>query len=185
MDFVFAGILCLPLVTYAFVMRARMSRWRALARELRAEYVEGRWCLGLGQIVGEHFVISLEKIGKGLFTKICMRAASDPGVFHLKREFFREGSDWKFAKVPGTRTERVFAWGVTLPGYVDPSPDERERLERFLPRSLLGIERALDEARIRDVTIRDGVVTTHLSGVVSSPTRLERSLDALRAIASR
>jgi hypothetical protein len=184
MDLFLFGYLCVPFVLYACVMRLRMSRWRALASALGAEYVAGRW-LGLGRIVGEHFEISLEKIGKGLFTKICMRAGSDPGVFHLRREFFGDGSNWSFAKVPGTTKQRAFAWEITLPGYVDPSPEERDRLARFLPKSLSGIDRALEDARIRDVTIASGVVSAHLNGVVSSSTRLERALDALRAIASR
>ena len=116
-----------------------------------------------------------------------LASESAPGTFLLCPRFFEGFPDWEFARVPALRNERVFAWQLTLPGYAQPSAEQRQSLLRWLPRTLdaRSMRSSLEAARIHEIQVVEGRVSTSLRGLVLDGQRLRRTLEALGELVAR
>lgn len=182
---VFAAVLLLPCVAFLALALVRRSRYRALAEELGAEH-EGINPITPGAIVGDGFRIEASRAQKTYRTEIQVRAPHARGLFVLQPGFFRGAPNWSYAKVPGTRTERAFLWELRLPALVQPARDQQEEILACLPRAadLEGLHADLLAANVSEIRFGDGRVSTAFRGIASDSARLQRTLAALRRLAS-
>lgn len=180
--FLFLG---LPFALFALLTVARKNRLRSLAESLGARQMDVG-LFSLGRIIGESFEIAPKKIGKSYSTEVRI-VSKTPGTFFLDPRFFDGFPDWDFAKVPASRTERAFFWHVSLPGYAQPSPEQRQKLLGWLPHPLeaRSLRTNLDEAGIREIHVAEGSVSTSLRGLVLNRGRLHRTLEALDELSGR
>jgi len=179
-----ASLFVLPFALFAALTWLQRARWRELARELGARR-EPRGLFAPDAIVGERFRVEAVKLGKAYRTEIHVRAEHTPGRFVLPPEFFQDGPNWAFAKVPGARTERVFLWQITLPGLAAPSVGELEQLRAWLPAEaeLAGLHPLLVGSGARAILVGEGSVATTFRGFVTEPARVRGALDALARLA--
>lgn len=183
MEALFFAAVGLPFVLFALLCRARRARFRALADALHGAHVDAGPFVP-GGIHGTDFEIEAAKSGKAYRTELRVAAGRTPGTFVLQTEFFEGFPDWRCARVPGVRRERLFFWQVSLPGYVEPDEAQRAQLLRWLaPPPHADTLEALRSAKVREVRIDDGFVSASFSGIVTNLERLRRTLDALRSLA--
>ena len=150
-----------------------------------AAHVDTGW-LSPGRIVGRGFTIepttSSGRSPRGYRTVVRLEAPGAPESFFLGSRFFRPFPDWRHAKVRACRPQRVFVVHVSVQGWVTPSPEDRERLLSWLSRVAADaalIHAGLTRARIRDVILENGSVSTSVAGIVSDPERLRRAVETL------
>lgn len=183
LDLYFALFLAALFLGYGMLALRRRARYRSLASRLGARHVDAGW-FRPGTIAGTDFELEAVQVGKTYRTRMLVAAGDTPGPFLLGREFFGDAPNWSHAKVSGTHNERVFLWQVTVGGYVEPSREQRESLLRWLPPDALSADTpaALAAAKIREVVIADGAVSTRFSGILSNPARIQLALEALRRL---
>jgi len=185
-------VVALPVVGYVLLALTRKPRLRATARQLGASHVDTGW-LSPGRIVGRGFTIepttrSFGRSPSSYRTVVRVEAPGAPGPFHLRSQFFRAFPDWRYAKVRVRRLQRVFVVQASVQGWVTPSAEDRERLLAWLSGMSAGpalIDEGLRWARIKDMTIDEGHVSTSVPGIVSNPERLRRAVETLGAIQGR
>jgi hypothetical protein len=177
------AVLFLPFALFLGLVLVRKARYRELAAKLGARHESGGF-LSPGTIVGEDFHMEVVQFGKSYFTRVHVSAGATPGWFLLEREFFSHPTSWEHAKVRISRAERIFLWHLSLSGYSQPSPDQREALLAWSPRiaDLTHLQAELEEAGIRSILVEDGNVCVDYRGVESSLERVQRTLDVLRQI---
>ena len=184
-DLITLGLVVLLVSGYGLVALARRARLRAAATALQARYSGGR-LTRLGTIEGSGFTIRIVQVRRSFRTRVEVPIRHSPGTYFLDAEFFRTPPDWSRAKVPGRRTERVFFWSLSLPGYALPNQEQRDMLSKWLNRGRADRRlrrEALDAARIGSIAIDDGGVSTTFDGMVTNPDRLRGAIDLLRQLA--
>jgi hypothetical protein len=186
-DFVAAGaVLAVVLAIYGAMTMARKSRVRAAASALRADYVD-EGLFRPGRIVGRRFTIRITAPHRTFRTDLDVRARSTPGDYIVDAGFFEGWPDWNHVKVPGTRTERAFAWEISLPGYAAPNEVQREALWRWLHRGSTPRRppsNLMAAARVHRLEIGPDGVSTSFTGIVTDEVRLRSAVDLLAMLAS-
>lgn len=186
-DFVAAGtVLAVVLVIYGAMTMARKSRVRTAAAALHADYIdEGPF--RPGRIVGRRFTIRIAAPHRTFRTDLDVRTRNAPGNYIVDAGFFEGWPDWNHVKVPGTRTERAFAWEISLPGYVAPSEDQREALWRWLHRGSTARRvpgNLMAAAGCNRLAVGPDGVSISFTGIVTDEVRLRSAVDLLAMLAS-
>jgi len=182
---ILVALLLSPVAIFLALALVRRKRFRALAGMLGGRH-EGFNPLTPGAIVGEDFRIEAVRVQKSYRTEIVVCASGAPGIFVLDPEFFRGLPNWPFARVFGSRTERVFLWEVELPALAQANREQQEQLLAWLPKpaECEGLHELLKAAHVRAIHVTEGRLSTTFRGIVSDPERIRHTLDALRRLAS-
>ena len=183
--FILVALLLGPVAIFLALALMRRQRYRALAGMLGGRH-EGFNPLTPGAIVGEDFRVEAVRVQKSYRTEIMVCANAAPSHFVLDPEFFRGFPNWPFARVFGSRTERVFLWEIELPSLAQANREQQERLLAWLPRpaECEGLHELLKAAHVRAIHVTDGRLSVTFRGIVSDAERIRLTLDALRRLAS-
>src|SRR5262245_40542253 len=186
-DAIVLVVLAVVLGSYGLVVLARRARLRSAARALNGEYVDDGWSRP-GRIEGDRFVIRISHVRRSFLTHVDVQpSAQVPGSYLLDAGFFEGWPDWNHVKVPALVEQRAFVVNVRFPGYASPTQDQRDALWRWLTRG--GKDRRLSRnllsaARVTRIEVSHEGLSTSFRGLVTDPTRLRRTLDALGQLAS-
>jgi len=182
---VLAALLLGPFAVFLALALMRRKRYRALAEQLGARH-EGLNPITPGAIVGEDFRIEAVRVQKSYRTEILVCAGGAPGHFVLDPEFFHGAPNWPFARVFGSRTERIFLWEIELPALAPASREQQEQLLAWLPKPAEcdGLYETLKAAHVRAIHVSEGRLSTTFRGIVSDSERIRLTLDALRRLAA-
>jgi len=184
------SLLAFVLLTfYGLVVLARKLRFQQVSSKLGATYIQNGWIVP-GKVVGDDFVIEARPLRAGTSntyrTRVQVAAASTPGPYLLKRNFFRNFPDWNFAKVLGIQSERLFATTVAIPRYAESTTGQQSMLLEWLRRARSfdadQVYQAMKKFRIREVRIDMEGLTVTFPGAVSNFGRLQGTLDVLRSL---
>jgi len=183
------SFIALIFIFYGFVAWRRKARFRSLASKLNATYTD-MGCFAPGKITGNDFDINVYTAGVGrsrrYFTTLKVSAPKAPSTYLLKAPFFEKYPDWKFVKVLGTASERVFVTTISVPRYLELSPEQQDRLLSWLGHSSISFKefhQVLKKNRINELVLSETSLMTTFKGVVSNLDRLRGSLNALRLLA--
>ena len=175
------ALLLAPVAIFLVLAFWRRARFRALAGELGGRH-SGWNPLVPGAIDGDRFRVEAVRVQKSYRTQIRVRAPAAAGEFLLEPGFFRATPDWQHARVPGSRTERVFLWEVELAAYARASAEQREELLAWLPppAEFEELRALLERAEVRSIQVSDGSLSTSFRGIVSDRERIRGTLEAFR-----
>jgi hypothetical protein len=186
-DVVAAGtVLAVVLGIYWGMTMARKSRVRAAADALRADYID-EGLFRPGRIVGRRFTIRIAAPHRTFRTDLDVRTRNAPGNYLVDAGFFEGWPDWNHVKVPGTRTERAFAWEISLPGYATPDEAQRQALWRWLHRGSTARRvpgNLMAAAGCNRLAIGPEGVSISFTGIVTDEVRLRSAVDLLAMLAS-
>lgn len=184
-----ASIIALVIIVYGFIALRRRARFRTLALELGAIFIDtGRFAPG--KVSGNDFSIEAHTLGVGrsrrYYTTIKVSVPKAPGTYLLKTSFFEHYPDWQCAKALGSATERVFIATISFQRYLELSPDQRDALLSWLGRCSFRtgeFHQALKKNRIKELVLSEASIATTFRGIVSNLDRLRGSLNAIRLLA--
>src|SRR5262245_1725674 len=168
------SLLAFVLLTfYGLVVLARKLRFQQVSSKLGATYIQNGWIVP-GKVVGDDFVIEARPLRAGTSntyrTRVQVAAASTPGPYLLKRNFFRNFPDWNFAKVLGIQSERLFVTTVAIPRYAESTTGQQSMLLEWLRRARSfdadQVYQAMKKFRIREVQIDIEGLTVTFPGAV-------------------
>ena len=184
----FTGLLlAIVAAAYGGVVVLRKQRFRALSARLDAAYVDA----GLfqpGKVVGHNFEVQAlpTGAGKGRTYRTTVRVAMPraPGDYVLRAEFFDDFPDWRFAMSPGMASQRVFGLAVSMPAYVETTPEQRRMLTGWLRHcDAPKVREDLRNFHIPEIRLENGHGIVSFRGAVTNHDRIQGALKLLGALA--